>query len=98
MTADERERLARAEERVEENTRHIKVLEQQQQNMTELIQTVATIAQKQADMDTDLKEIKGDVKSITLKPAKRWEGIVEKSILVIVGILITYIAIKMGLA
>ena len=98
MTADERERLARAEEREEENARRIKILEDQQQNMMELIQTVAAIAQKQADMDADLKEIKGDVKSISLKPAKRWEGIVEKAILAAVGILITYIAIKMGFA
>ena len=49
-------------------------------------------------MDTDLKEIKGDVKNIILKPAKRWDSIVEKAILAAVGVLVAYIAVKAGLA
>ena len=98
MTTEERERLARAEDRGRENTRRIQSLEEQHQNMVELIQTVAAIAQKQADMDTDLKEIKGDVKNISLKPAKRWESIVEKAILAAVGVLVAYVAVKMGFA
>ena len=48
-------------------------------------------------MDSDIKEIKGDLKSITLKPAKRWESIVEKAILAAVGVLTAYIAVKLGL-
>ena len=73
-------------------------LKKQQKNMTDLIQSVSAIAQKQMDMDTDLKEIKGDVKNIILKPAKRWDSIVEKAILAAVGVLVAYIAVKAGLA
>lgn len=98
MTQEEHDRLVRAEERGKANTRRIEELEKQQKNMTELIESVAAIAQKQADMDTDLKEIKCEVKSINLKPAKRWESIVDKVILAAVGVLVAYIAMKIGLA
>lgn len=97
MTAQERDRLTKAEDRGKSNTHRIEKLEEQQEDLTTLIQSVATIAQKQVDMDSDIKEIKGDLKNITLKPAKRWENIVEKAILAAVGVLTAYIAVKLGL-
>lgn len=97
MTETERERLAKMEEQHKAYDRRIRTLENQQKNMTQLIQTVATIAQKQVDMDSDLKEIKCDVKNITLKPAKRWDSIIDKALLAAVGALIAYIAVQLGL-
>lgn len=98
MTAEERDRLTKAEDRGKSNTHRIEKLEEQQEDLSTLIQSVATIAQKQVDMDSDIKEMKGDIKSITLKPAKRWESIVEKAILAAVGVLVAYVAVKIGLA
>ena len=98
MTQEEHDRLVRAEERGKANTRRIEALETQQKNMTELIESVAAIAQKQADMDSDLKEIKCEIKNINSRPAKRWDGIVDKAILAAVGVLVAYIAVKVGLA
>lgn len=97
MTTQERDRLTKAEDRGKSNTRRIEKLEERQEDLTTLIQSVATIAQKQVDMDSDIKEIKGDLQTITLKPAKRWESIVEKVILAAVGVLVAYIAVKLGL-
>ena len=97
MTAQERDRLTKAEDRGKSNTHRIEKLEEQQEDLTTLIQSVATIAQKQVDMDTDLKEIKGDLKTISLRPAKRWESIVDKAVLAAVGVLVAYIAVKLGL-
>lgn len=91
-------RVARLEEHVQTLDEKAAELQKQQKNMTDLIQSVSAIAQKQMDMDTDLKEIKGDVKNIILKPAKRWDSIVEKAILAAVGVLVAYIAVKAGLA
>ena len=98
MTAEERDRLTKAEDRGKSNTHRIEKLEEQQEDLTTLIQSVATIAQKQVDMDSDIKEMKGDLKNITLKPAKRWESIVEKAILAAVGVLVAYVAVKIGMA
>lgn len=91
-------RVARLEEHVQTLDEKAAELQKQQKNMTELIQSVSSIAQKQVDMDTDLKEIKCDIKNIMLKPAKRWDSIVEKAILAAVGVLVAYIAVKAGLA
>lgn len=91
-------RVTRLEEHVQTLDDKALELQKQQKNMTELIQSVASIAQKQSDMDTDLKEIKSDVKNIILKPAKRWDSIVEKAILAAVGALVAYVAVKVGLA
>lgn len=98
MTAEERDRLTKVEDRAKVNSHRIKDLEDWKKNMTELIQSVSSIAQKQNDMDSDIKEMKSDIKNISLKPAKRWEGIVEKAILAAVGVLVAYIAVKVGLA
>ena len=41
-------------------------------------------------------EIKETVQAIKDKPGKRWEGIVDKVLLVFVGAVIGYIMIKLG--
>lgn len=91
-------RVTRLEDHVQTLDEKAAELQKQQKNMTDLIQSVSAIAQKQQDMDTDLKEIKGDIKNIVLKPAKRWDSIAEKAILAAVGVLVAYVAVKIGLA
>lgn len=44
----------------------------------------------------DLTEIKRDLKSVTEKPAKRWEAVVTTLISVVVGGVITYALTQMG--
>lgn len=91
-------RLCVVEDRSKSNSHRLKTVEERQEDMTQLVTSVAAIAQKQLDMDEDVKEIKTEVKAINLKPAKRWEGIVEKAILAAVGVLVAYMAVKLGLA
>ena len=99
MTEIEFERFAASSrEKHKEFDRRLAAVEQQQKDITDLVQSVAAIAQHQKDMDSDLKEIKREVKNISLQPAKRWESIVEKAILAAVGILVAYVAVKIGLA
>ncbi len=98
MTEAEFERFAATmKEQHREYDRRLTAMEKRQKDIKDLIQSVATIAQKQSDMDTDLKEIKSDVKNITMKPAKRWDSIIEKAILAAVGALIAYVAVQLGL-
>ncbi len=91
-------RLCAVEDRSKSNSHRLKTVEERQEDMTQLVTSVAAIAQKQMDMDEDVKEIKTEVKAINLKPAKRWEGIVEKAILAAVSVLVAYMAVKLGLA
>ena len=48
-------------------------------------------------MKKDIVEIKTDVKALTSIPNKRWEALVEKVILVVVGAVIAFILGKVGL-
>ena len=90
-------RLCVVEDRSKSNSHRIKAVEGRQEDMTQLVTSVAAIAQKQQDMDGDVQEIKAEVKAINQKPAKRWESIVEKTILAAVGVLVAYVAVKLGL-
>ena len=90
-------RLSHVEDRSKSNTRRLDKMEKVQETLTNLVQSVATIAQKQVDMDTDMKEVKADVKTIAGKPAKRWEGIVEKALLTVVAALVGWCMFKMGI-
>ena len=91
-------RLSKDEDRAKSNTHLLEEVERRQEDMTELIQSVAVIAQKQTDMDKDLQEIKTDVKQLNAKPGKRWDAIVEKALLAVVAGVVGYILLKLGLA
>lgn len=90
-------RLCVVEDRSKSNSQRLKILEQKQEDMTQLVTSVAAIAQKQRDMDDDVQEIKAEVKAINMKPAHRWESIVDKAVLAAVGVLMAYVAVKLGL-
>lgn len=90
-------RLSHVEDRSKSNTRRLDKMEKVQETLTDLVQSVATIAQKQVDMDTDMKEVKADVKTIAGKPAKRWESIVEKALLTAVAAMVSWCMVRIGL-
>lgn len=90
-------RLSRVEDGVESNRHRLDEVEKRQEDITDLVRSVAAIAQKQTDMDVDMKEIKADVKSLSGKPAKRWESVVEKALLTIVAALVGWLMVRFGL-
>ena len=97
MDLDHERRLTETEQRSKSNTRRLEGVEKWQADFGELIGTVKVLATKEAQVEADVKEIKDDVKSLTAKPGKRWEGIVDKAIFAVVGGIITFLLIKLGL-
>lgn len=97
MTEQEHDRLTRVEDRCKSNTHRIESLEKRQDDTEKLVTSVAIIAEKQKDMEGDVKEMKCDVKKLIEKPAKRWEGVVEKIIYTVVGAIVAYLLAKGGL-
>lgn len=89
-------RLSRAEDRCKSNTRRLDEVEKRQEDITELVRSVAAIAQKQTDMDADMKEIKADVKALTGKPGRRWESVAEKALLTAVAALVSWVLLRLG--
>lgn len=84
-------KLAEVEQRAKSNTHRIETIERRQEALTELTTTVGILASKQEAVETDVKEIKAGVNSLMEKPAKRWEGLVDKLLYVIAGAFLAWL-------
>ena len=73
------------------NEGRIKKLEENQQALNDLALSVRELATDQDNMKNDITEIKTDVKVLTAKPAKRWDGIVDKVLYAIIGAFVTWL-------
>lgn len=90
-------RLTEVEERVKSNTKSINELEKRQDDLDELVSTVKVLAVREENVESDVKEIKSDVKSLTNKPAKRWDDFVEKVIWLVAAAVIGFALAHIGL-
>lgn len=96
MDFEHEKRLTEIEERSKSNSHRIDSLEKRQDNLDELVGTVKVLAVREENVETDVKEIKSDVKSLTGKSGKLWDGMVEKIIMIIVAAVIGFILAKIG--
>jgi hypothetical protein len=87
-------RLTEVEARSKSNTRRLDEVEKRQDNLDQLVSSVAVMAKEQEHIKSDVSEIKSDVRSIIDKPGKRWDSIVEKIVWAVVaavlGLLLGY--------
>ena len=96
MNELEMEHRVTAVEKLAGSNRHrIEDVEKRQDNLDELVKSVALFAQEQEYIKEDVKEIKADVKALTDKPAKRWESLVDKLLLVAAGAFLGWLAAGM---
>lgn len=97
MEKDVEHRLTEVESRSKSNQHRLDKVEKRQDEFGELITSVKVLAEREQNVENDVKEIKDDVKSLTNKPSKRWEGIVDKVIFTVVAAVIAFILAKIGL-
>lgn len=97
MDFEHEERLTKVEERTKSNTHRIDDLEKRQDNLDDLVSTVKVLAVREENVESDVKEIKSDVKSLTSKSGQRWEGLVDKIIMTIAAAVLAFILSKIGL-
>lgn len=105
MTLEEEAvKLAEVEHRAKSNTRRIEKLELQTEALEKLATSVELLVAEQRHQTEAMLEIKSDVskldekvESLESKPAKRWESVVEKIILALVGGIVSYCLVKLGL-
>lgn len=83
--------LQEVKDRSLRNEGRIKKLEENQQALNDLALSVRELATDQDNMKNDITEIKTDVKALTAKPAKRWDGIVDKVLYAIIGAFVTWL-------
>ena len=90
-------KYAEIEARGKSNTHRLDALEKNQKALNELTTSVKVLATEQSTMKTDIGEIKTGLKTLTDKPAKRWEAIVDKAIWLVAGALIAFVLAQLGL-
>ena len=96
MNEIEMEHRVTAVEKLAGSNRHrLDDIEKRQDNLDELVKSVALFAQEQEYIKEDVKEIKADVKALTDKPAKRWESLLDKLLLVAAGAFLGWLAAGM---
>ena len=78
-------RLVETEQRARANTRRIEALDQQQRDLNKLVTAVEVLASREKGVETDVKEIKADVKTITQKGGKRWDAMIDRVLYVLIG-------------
>lgn len=90
-------KLAEIEQRAKSNTHRIEKVEQRQDNLEHLTESISVLANEQEHIKTDVSEIKTDVKTLTEKPGKHWDNIVDKIIWAIVGAALALVLSQIGL-
>lgn len=97
MDMEHERRLTACEERSKSNSHRLDEVERRQDNLDELVGTVKTLADREQRVETDVKEIKLDVKELTGKPGKRWDAFVEKVIWALAAAVIGFLLARIGL-
>ncbi len=90
-------RLTEVEARSKSNTKRLDDMEKRQDDLDELVSTVKVLAVREENVENDVKEIKSDVKSLTSKPAKRWDSLVNQLITIVIAAVAGFILAKIGL-
>ena len=91
-------KVTEVDQRAKSNAHRIDKLEERQDNLDRLVSSVATLATEQEHIKDDVTEIKTDVKALTEKPAKRWESVVEKIVLLVVAGVVGFLLAQIGIA
>lgn len=89
-------RLTEVEDRAKSNQHRLDEVEKRQDNLDDLVSTVKVLADREERVEGDVREIKGDVKSLKEVPAKRWELVVTQIIIGVIGLILGYIAASFG--
>lgn len=89
--------LQEVEDRAKSNTHRIDNLEQEQRAIHDLASSVAVMAKEQGHMREDITEVKTTVSALAAKPGQHWDAVVNKALLVAVGIIIAWLFGRLGI-
>lgn len=90
-------KIATLEQSEQETQHRMKRIEERQDNLEELTRAFSVMQNEQEHIKTDVGEIKEDVKQLVSKPAKRWDGMIDKAISIIVGAFLGFILCSVGM-
>ncbi|MBR2934060.1 MAG: hypothetical protein IKB79_00520 [Oscillospiraceae bacterium] len=91
-------RLTEVEERAKSNQHRIEKLETSTEVLTRLATSMEVMAEKQERVADAVDELDGKVTALEAKPAKRWDELVNKLVLVTATAVLTWLLSRAGLA
>lgn len=91
------QKLENVDQRCRSNTHRLDDLEKRQDNTEKLVTAVEVLATKQQAMESDVREIKIDVKAMAEKPGKRWDAVVDKIVWAVLAAVIAFLLGRIGL-
>lgn len=91
-------RLTEVEERAKSNQHRIEKLETSTEALTRLATSMEVMAEKQERVADAVDELDGKVTALEAKPAKRWDELVNKLVLVAATAVLTWLLSRAGLA
>ena len=97
MDLEHEKRLTEVEARSKSNAHRIDEVEKRQDNLDELVGTVKALAVKEERVESDVKEIKSDVKSLTGKSGQKWDSLVTQIVSALAAAVIGFLLAKLGL-
>lgn len=97
MDLEHEKRLTEVEARSKSNAHRLDEVEKRQDNLDELVGTVKALAVKEERVESDVKEIKNDVKTLTGKSGQRWDNLVSQIIGILAAAVIGFVLAKLGL-
>lgn len=97
MEKEYEHRLTEVEGRSKSNTHRLDKVEKQQSEFVDLVSSVKVLAEREQNVENDVKEIKNDVKTLTGKPGQRWDNLVDKVIVTLAAAVVGFILAKLGL-
>ena len=97
MDMEHERRLTEVEERCKSNSHRLNAVEKRQDNLDKLVTTVNVLATREENIENTVDEVRCDVKTLINKPAKRWDGMIDKIIMTIAATIIGFILAKVGL-
>lgn len=75
----------------------VEAMEKRQKDMEDLIASVAVLAQRMGTVERNISEVTVNVRALMEKPGKRWDGVVEKALLVVVGAVVAWLLSRIGI-
>ncbi len=97
-------KFSEVEHRAKSNTRRIDKLEQQTEAIQSLATSVEVMVKEQSHqteaierIEKNVEKLDNKVEVLEHKPGKRWESVVEKIIMLLVGAVIAFLLAKIGL-
>ena len=90
-------RLQQNEDRCKSNTHRIDKLERSTEAINQLAANMAVMVEKQDRVADAVDKLDGKVTVLEAKPAKRWDGLIDKMIIVVATALVTWLLTQVGI-